>query len=149
MDLTDVFAAFETPNMQTVGEYLHIMECTFDIFKEWQIDCVIELTFLSTRNDYGRRGIALALANYLLEYAEKLKNGSETECNELPIHLKGLKPEAITSVFTSRYSQIVGEKLGFKTLFQIENSKFSFEGKTFAEKIDPIHKYSIYAAKKL
>lgn len=147
--MEDVFATFQTTNMRTVGEYLHAMECTYDIFKEWQIDCVIELTFLSTRSDYGRRGIAVALANYLLEYAGKLKDGTTKECDELPHHLRGLKPKAIISVFTSRYSQIVGEKLGFETLLQVENSKFSFEGRTFAEKIDPIHKYSIFAAKRL
>ena len=147
--MEEVFKTFQTPNMRTVHEYLHTMEYTYDIFKEWQIDCIIELSFLSTRSDYGRRGIALALTNYLMEYAGKLKDGAAKECDELPQHLRGSKPKAIIAVFTSRYSQIVGEKLGFETLFQVENSKFTFEGKTFAEKIDPIHKYSIFAAKRL
>lgn len=132
-----------------MGEYLQTIECTYDIFKEWQIDCVIELVFLSTRNDYGRRGIASSLARFLLDYASKLKEGNCTESEQLPKHLKGQKPEAITSVFTSHYSQVVGEKLGFETVFKEKNSNFLFEGKTFAEKIDPIHKYSTFAAKRL
>ncbi|XP_065354212.1 uncharacterized protein LOC135948727 [Calliphora vicina] len=147
--LDEVFASFQTPNMQTVGKYLHTIEYTYDIFQEWQIDCVIELSFLSTRTDYGRRGIALSLAKYLLEYAAKLKEGNGEESQQLPEHLRGQKPKAIISALTSRYSQIVGEKLGFETLFKEENANFSFEGKTFAEKIDAIHKYSIFAAKRL
>ncbi|XP_065354951.1 uncharacterized protein LOC135949350 [Calliphora vicina] len=147
--LDELFASFKTPNMQTVVEYLDTVECTYDIFKEWQIDCVIELLFLSTRIDYGRRGIALSLAKYLLEYAAKLKEGEGEESQQLPKHLRGQKPKAIISALTSRYSQIVGEKLGFETLFKEENTMFSFEGKTFAEKIDAIHKYSIFAAKRL
>lgn len=147
--MDEVFASFQTPNLKTVGEYLHTIEYTNNIFKAWQIDCVIELTFLSTRTDYGRRGIALSLANFLLDFAGKLKEGDAPECLQLPAHLKGQKPQAVISVFTSRYSQNVGEKLGFETLFKQENSKFVFNGKTFAEKIDPQHQYSIFAAKRL
>ncbi|XP_037823221.1 uncharacterized protein LOC119611645 [Lucilia sericata] len=147
--LDEIFASFSTPNMQTVGEYLRILEGTYDIFKEWQIDCVIELSFLSTRTDYAKRGIAVSLAKYLLQYAAKLKENDCEEAQHLPPHLRGQKPKAIISVFTSRYSQAVGEKLGFETLFKEENAKFTFEGKTFAEKIDPIHKYSTFAAKRL
>lgn len=135
--------------MKIVGDYLHTIEYTYDIFKEWQIDCVIELTFLSTRTDYGRRGIAQSLAKYLIEYATQLKQGNCKDLEQLPEHLREQRPQAIISVFTSRFSQIVGEKLGFETLFKEENTKFSFEGKTFAEKIDPIHKYSTFAALRL
>ncbi|KAM7362957.1 uncharacterized protein ACRADG_000049 isoform 2-T2 [Cochliomyia hominivorax] len=147
--LDEVFSSFKTPNMKAVGKYLHTIEYTYDIFKEWQIDCVIELTFLTTHHDYGRRGIALSLAHYLLDYAQQLKEGTNTDSHELPEHLRDQKPKAIISVFTSRYSQNVGKKLGFETLFKEEHTKFSYEGKTFAEKIDPIHKYSTFAVKKL
>ncbi|XP_073836000.1 uncharacterized protein [Musca autumnalis] len=147
--LDEVFDSFQTENMKTVGDYLHYVEYTYDIAKEWQIECWIELTFLSTRSDYGRRGIALALAEYLLEYAKKLKDNDEEEIQKLPLAIKNQRPQAITSAFTSKFSQKIGEKLNFETLFDVENSHFEFRGKTFAEKIDPIHKYSRFAAKRL
>lgn len=135
--------------MKAVGDYLDCVECTCDISKEWNIDCWIELTFLSTRSDYGRRGIGLALTEFLMDYARKLKAGHSKEVQELPAALREQRPQAITAAFTSRFSQKVGEKLNFDVLFEVENSKFSFRGKSYAEKIDPIHKYSRYAAKRL
>ncbi|XP_061395742.1 uncharacterized protein LOC133331360 [Musca vetustissima] len=147
--LDDVFDSFKTENMKAVGNYLHYVEYTYDINKEWQIDCWIELTFLATRTEYGRKGIALSLAEFLNEYAKKLRDGDENELQLLPSHIKDQRPQAITAAFTSRFSQKIGEKLEFETLFEVENSQFSFRGKSYAEKIDPIHKYSRFAAKKL
>ncbi|XP_023303891.2 uncharacterized protein LOC111685836 [Lucilia cuprina] len=147
--LNEVFASFKSPNMQKVAEYLHTVECTYDIFKEWQIDCAFELMFITTRTDYAKRGIAFSLAKFALEYAGKLKENDWDESQQLPEHIRGQTPKALISVATSRYTQIVAEKLGLETLFSVENSEFSFEGKTFAEKIDPIHKYSTFVAIRL
>ncbi|XP_075166436.1 uncharacterized protein LOC142238629 [Haematobia irritans] len=145
--LDELFDSFQTENLKTVGNYLNTVEYTYDICKEWRIDCMIELNFLSTRPEYGRRGIALALTEYLIEYGRKLKDGCEKEIEELPEHLHDQRPKAIISTFTSRFSQKIGEKLAFETLYKVENSQFTFRGKTFAEKIDnPIHKYSTFAA---
>ncbi|XP_058979297.1 uncharacterized protein LOC101901403 isoform X2 [Musca domestica] len=147
--LDEVFDSFKTENMKAVGNYLHYVEYTYDISKEWQIDCWIELSFLATRTEYGRRGIALALSEYLMEYAKKLKDGHDEEVGKLPDHIKDQRPGAITAAFTSRFSQKIGEKLQFETLFEVENSELSFRGISYAAKIDPIHKYSRFAAKKL
>ncbi|KAL9891298.1 arylalkylamine N-acetyltransferase 1-like [Glossina fuscipes fuscipes] len=144
-----IFEILESPNMEKIGEILHHLETSYDIYKEWQVKCIIELTFLSTRTEFSRRGLALILAEFTVDYGRKLKEEGSKESLELPAYLKGQQPEAITSVFTSHFSQRVGEKLGFVTLFREEYSKFSFEGKTFAEKIDPQHKYIIFAAKHL
>uniref|UniRef100_A0A1A9WRU4 N-acetyltransferase domain-containing protein n=1 Tax=Glossina brevipalpis TaxID=37001 RepID=A0A1A9WRU4_9MUSC len=144
-----IFEILESPNMDKIGEIMHHLETSFDIYKEWQVKCIIELTFLSTRTEFTRRGLALMLAEFTLNYGHKLKEEDSKETLELPAHLKGQRPEAITSVFTSRFSQRVGEKLGFVTLSCEEYAKFSFEGKSFAEKIDPQHKYIIFAAKRL
>lgn len=135
--------------MKTVGKFLQCVECTYDIHKEWQMDCVIDMTFLSTRIDYGRRGIALALVENLIEYATELKQGNEKLIQELPQHIRSQRPQAIVSAFTSYYTQRIGEKAKFDIVFKVDHSKFVFRGKTFAEKIDPIHKYTMFAAKKL
>uniref|UniRef100_A0A1A9WRU5 N-acetyltransferase domain-containing protein n=1 Tax=Glossina brevipalpis TaxID=37001 RepID=A0A1A9WRU5_9MUSC len=137
------------PKLQKIGEIIHHMTTSRDVYKEWQVKCTIELTFLSTRNEFTRRGLALNLVEYTLDYARKLKEENSKEALELPTHLKDQRPEAVTAVFTSRFSQRIGEKLGFVTLFREEYTKFSFEGKTLAEKIDPEHMYIIFVAKRL
>lgn len=135
--------------MKAVSNCLQCIEHTYDIASECQIECYIEMAFLSTRSDYGRRGIALALVEYLIEYATKLKEGGAKEVQELPQHIRDQRPQAITSALTSHFSQRIGEKANFEIPFKVENSKFVFRGKTFAEKIDPIHKYSMFAVRKL
>uniref|UniRef100_A0A1B0FGS2 N-acetyltransferase domain-containing protein n=1 Tax=Glossina morsitans morsitans TaxID=37546 RepID=A0A1B0FGS2_GLOMM len=137
------------PKMEKIGEIIHHMTTSFDVYKEWQGNCIIELTFLSTRTEFCRRGLALHLTDFILDYGRKLKEQDSKEALDLPAHVKGQRSEALTSVFTSRFSQRIGEKLGFVTLFREEYTKFSFEGETLAEKIDPQHKYIIFVAKRL
>ncbi|KAI9579676.1 uncharacterized protein LOC119639240 [Glossina fuscipes] len=137
------------PKMEKIGEIIHHMTTSYDVYKEWQVNCIIELIFLSTRTEFSRRGLALHLTEFILDYGRKLKAEDSKEALELPAHVKGQRPEVITSVFTSRFSQRIGEKLGFVTLFREEYTKFSFEGETLAKKIDPQHKYIIFVAKRL
>jgi len=134
--------------MSAVCSYLDKMESSVDLFNKWNIDCVFEIVFLSTRTDYGGKGIATKVAQHSINYAKYL-NEKPSADDDLPTQIKSLRPKAVTAVFTGHFSQRVGEKLNFETIFKLPNTEFIYEGKTFAEKIEPIHTHSVYAALRL
>lgn len=127
------------------------METSYDLYKEWNIDCVWEILFLTTHPDYNNKGLASSLTKYSMDYAQKMNNGSlsSEELEKLPIHIRNEKPKALCSLFSSLFTQKIGDKFGFETVFKLSHDDYSFEGKTFAEKVDKIHKYSTFAAKRI
>ncbi|XP_037954621.1 uncharacterized protein LOC119684615 [Teleopsis dalmanni] len=147
--LDDVLESFKSKEMRWVSNYLCTMETTFDLFKEWNVDCVVEIVFLSTHINFGKRGLAATISKYSIDFFKQLGNCTLTDVNSLPAHVRSLKPEAISSTFTSKFSQKVGEKLGFTTVYKVANKDFVYEGKTYAELIDPIHEFSTFAAIRL
>lgn len=88
---------------------------------------IVELVFLGVHPEYRRRGIGRGLTKATLRVMAKLakeKNG----------------PKAVASVFTSNYSQRIGESLGFELLATVSFHNFYFNGVKFSEKIGNEHK---------
>ncbi|CAD6991583.1 unnamed protein product [Ceratitis capitata] len=134
------------PAMKCIREFLDRIEMSVDILKLWQIDCVFEIVFLSTSPKYAKRGLASSLSEYSIEYARRLKQGTLPP-EELPAaHLLELKPSAVCSIFTSIYTQRIGRKFNFEILNELPYTDITFEGHTFAERIDPLHKCSTFEA---
>lgn len=56
---------------------------------------------------------------------------------------------AVLAIFTSRVSQSVGRALQWDELASVGHDQFSFQGKTFSERIGPEHPENVLMAKRV
>ncbi|XP_054742522.1 uncharacterized protein LOC129247420 isoform X1 [Anastrepha obliqua] len=147
--LGDVMNSMQSPEMKCISEFLQAVETSADVYKAFQIDCVLEIVFLSTSANYLKRGLASTLSEYSINYARHLLQGTVPEVDLPAAQVRALKPRAVCSVFTSLYTQRIGRKLNFEILKKLPYTEFSFRGQTFAERIDPIHEFVTFEALRL
>uniref|UniRef100_A0A1I8PTA4 N-acetyltransferase domain-containing protein n=1 Tax=Stomoxys calcitrans TaxID=35570 RepID=A0A1I8PTA4_STOCA len=125
---------------QSLMDYMIEADAAYDVLEKLNLQCTCELMFMATLPEWGQKGIAKALAKHSIELAKELKDGIGLE--RLHPSLQGRRPQAVTVLWTSNYSQNVGKAVGFKVLNTIPYTHFKYNGKTFAERIGPIHKDS-------
>lgn len=111
-----------------------------DVFDKFQVECVLELMFLATLPNWERHGIAQNLAKYTIEFARQFQQKTDM-INEVHPSLRHRVPKAVTAIFTSTFSQRVGQKTNFQLLNRVPYTTFTFNGKSYNERINPLHKY--------
>lgn len=82
--------------------------------------------FLTVSTDHRRRGVATDLIKYDLKLLEKLMENDNG-------------PKAAVALFSSTYSQKVGEKLDFEVVATINYKVLKYDGVKFSDKIDSKH----------
>ncbi|XP_067614980.1 uncharacterized protein [Eurosta solidaginis] len=148
--LCDFMNSLKTHEMICINNFLERVEIKSDIYNVLQIDCVMEIVFLSTSARLSKRGLASILTEYSINYARRLKERLLSHEDEQPAeNVRSLTPSAVCSLFTSLFTQRIGRKFGFEILVKVPFTDFSFDGKTFAERIDPIHEYATFEALRL
>lgn len=110
----------------------------FDIFKEWQIDCALHMVMIGTHPNYGNQGIALRLVQQSIELAKTMMNNNEET-----------KPKAVKSIFSSLYTQKIGEKLKFEVLHAVPYTELRYKDQLYSDAIDKIHNKCIYMGLRL
>jgi ribosomal protein S18 acetylase RimI-like enzyme len=102
-----------------------------DIFDRFGVSSLMEIMFLAVLKKYGRQGIGFELCRHSVDIARNLKH---------PL---------ISALWTGINTQVIGKKLGFEVVYEESFSKFSFNGKTFTERVNnPYLTYHV-AAKSL
>jgi hypothetical protein len=127
--------------------YMIVMDSKFDCFEHYQCDALLEIMFLATLPEYGRRSIGYHLCLYSIELAKELKNGMNLEI--LPFNQKKYVPKLVTALFTSEKSQKIGNKLEFKIHHVEPHKNFFFEGISYAERIGDLDCVSKLVAKEI
>uniref|UniRef100_A0A336LI06 CSON010559 protein n=1 Tax=Culicoides sonorensis TaxID=179676 RepID=A0A336LI06_CULSO len=136
----------KSESSKALMSYMIEMDSKVDVFEKFDVDCLMELMFLGVIPEYGKRGIGTRLCEVAVKIAKGLKNNEYTEL--LSENIKDKRPQLVAVLWTSRFSQRVGGKLQFKTLHEESHSNFSFNGKSFAERIGELkHPSSTLAVK--
>lgn len=136
----------KTDNAKSLINYMIEADSKVDIFEHFQVDSLLEIMFLAVLEEYGRKSIGLNLFKYSVELAQGLKSGKYLEdflTNNEP------SPKLVSSLLTGKYSQILGTKLGFEVIYQEPFANYSFNGKSFAERVGDPSLVSHLAAKRL
>ncbi|XP_055611913.1 uncharacterized protein LOC129758436 [Uranotaenia lowii] len=128
-------------------DYMIIMDSKVNLFEKFNVDCLMEVTFLATLPEYEGKGIATKLVSCSVEFARLLKAGQAFE--NLPEDAKLKRPKLVTALFTSKISQRVGTKNGFTQIMEVPHHEFSFRDKTYAERIGSEHPTSILVVKEI
>ena len=108
-----------------------------DLFAHCKVDCLMELMFLSVLREYRAKGIARKLCEVSIDFAKQLFAGKcskvSTTGEQLPTEPV---PKLVSATFTTFITQKIGESLGFTKAASIWFNRWSFNGKTFAERLD-------------
>ncbi|KAH8381360.1 hypothetical protein KR093_003042, partial [Drosophila rubida] len=126
-----------SPQALCLMNYMITMDSKIDVCAMYNMDCVNELMFLATLPEFGRHGIGRALVEATIEFTHELSQGKGVE--DIAEELRGLRPAAVTALWTSFFTQKIGKKVGFKVLNSVPYSEFEYNGKRFDERIDPVH----------
>lgn len=126
------------------------VDSKFDLFGHYDTDCFFEIMFLAVLPEFERKSIGRKLCEQSIRLATDIYQVQHYALQLLPSHLKEKRPCVITSNMSSRHSQRIGELLGFETHFVFLYTDISFNGKTYAERINnPLHLSTTLVAKRL
>ncbi|XP_052867504.1 uncharacterized protein LOC128273551 [Anopheles cruzii] len=135
-----------TDSSRSLMQYMITMDAKINLFKLFNVKCLLEIMFLATLPAYGGHGIATRLVEQSVSLALRLRSGTEVATSA---DTGDKRPQLVSALFTSRISQRVGEKNGFAVVNQVPHSEFVFRGKTFTERAGPEHPFSTLVVKHL
>lgn len=122
-------------NSKALMDLMIMVDSKVDLFELHKTDCSFEIMFLGTLPEFGQRSIGKVLCEYSIAIAAELKNGNSFDLLSSELREGRKIPDIVTAIFTSRYSQKLGELLGFSTHYEMYYNEMEFDGKTFAERI--------------
>lgn len=115
------------------------VDAAYDLFKNFQVNCLLEIMFLATLPQFEGLKIAQNLCKYSIELARELSNGKGLDNVREDLRTKRI--QGVSSILTSRISQSVGKAVHLEPLVDYPYTRFSFNGKTYADRIgkmDPV-----------
>ncbi|KAM0729249.1 hypothetical protein ACS0PU_004603 [Formica fusca] len=135
-------------------DFMINVDSKINLFKHYNVSCILELMTLATHPAYGKRRIGELLIVSSLELGKELRRGKNVR---IPVTIHGndeltnadKKPTLASAIMTSKYSQRIAAKLHFDQLMEISYDKFEFDGKKFSQKIDREHQKCVLVAKTL
>ncbi|XP_057332767.1 arylalkylamine N-acetyltransferase-like 2 isoform X2 [Microplitis mediator] len=134
-------------------DFMINVDSRVNLFKHYNVDCIMEIMFLATKKDFQRRRIGELLVSSSLELGRQLYKGvavkTIVDFDEKSITNDDAIPSLVSAIMTSNYSQKVSHKLGFDTIIEVNYDEFTFAGKKFSERIGNIHKTCQLVARRL
>ncbi|EDW68172.1 uncharacterized protein [Drosophila virilis] len=137
----------KSPQAKSLMNYMITMDSKIDVFAEYNLDCVCELMFLATLPEFRRLGLGRALVESTVQLTRELGQGRGLQ--DVAKELQDKRPAAVTALWTSVYTQKIGNAVGFMVLNTVPFNEFEFNGKRFNERIGPEHEFSQQAMYKL
>lgn len=125
-----------------------------NLFKHYNVNCILEIMFLATLPNYGKRRIGEMLI------ASSLEIGKELRCSKnvrIPITIQGSNivtnanavPALASAIMTSNYSYQIAMKLHFDQLLDVPYDEYEYNGKKYSERISKEHRRCVLVAKRL
>ncbi|XP_017031142.1 uncharacterized protein [Drosophila kikkawai] len=137
----------KSPQAQCLMNFMIEMDEKIDVCDMYKMDCFLELMFLATLPSHERLGLGRSLSEFSIQFTRELGEGKGLE--DINEGLRSKRPVAVTALWTSSFSQKLGKAIGFKVLNSVSYSEFSFNGKRFDERINPLHKFCEHVIYKL
>jgi len=135
-------------------EFMIDVDSRINLFKHYNVNCILELMFLATLPNYGCRRIGELLISSSLELGKELRRDKKVK-TPVTIHDSNelanadAVPVLASAIMTSIYSQHIAMKLHFDQLLEIFYDNFEFNGKKFSERISQEHRQCTLVAKRL
>ena len=135
-------------------DFMINVDSRLNLFKHYNVNCILELMFLGTHTAYWKRRIGELLIVSSLELGKELRRGKNVRT---PVTIHGndeltnaeTMPTLASAIMTSDYSQRIAAKLHFDQLMEVSYDEFEFNGKKFSEKTGQEHQKCVLVAKRL
>ncbi|XP_070073330.1 uncharacterized protein [Drosophila takahashii] len=129
----------KTPQAMKLLDFVIEVDEAIDVFSMYKMDCFCELMYLATLPNHERLGLGRSLTQFTIQLTKELSLGKGLD--DIDEKLRYRRPEAVTALWTSSFSQKVGKATDFKVLNSVSYSQFEYNGKRFDERISPLHKF--------
>ncbi|CAD6244912.1 GSCOCG00013528001-RA-CDS [Cotesia congregata] len=125
-------------------DFMISVDAKVNLFKHYNVDCILEIMFLATKPSFQKRRIGELLVSSSLELGRQLYKGmpvkTEVEIDELPLTNADAVPSLVSAIMTSKYSQKISQKIGFDNLAEVSYDEYTFAGKKASKRIGNFHK---------
>lgn len=126
------------------------VDALVDLFQHFDTDCLFEIMFLATLPEYKGRAIGTRLVEHAIAFARRLSRDECLDTVSDAVRTDPRRPHAVSAIWTSSFSQIVGDRAGFERIAALRYDERVFDGRTFADRIaDERHPTSVLAGVKL
>ncbi|XP_018392162.1 PREDICTED: uncharacterized protein LOC108771387 [Cyphomyrmex costatus] len=131
------------------------VDSRIDLFKHYNVNCILEIMFLATLPNYGKRRIGEMLVASSLELGNELRRGKNVR---IPIMIQGsnevtnanVVPALASAIMSSDYSYRIAMKLHFDQLLVASFDEFEYNGKKYSELLNSqVHRQCVLVAKRL
>lgn len=133
------------PSSRALMQFGANIDARCNCFEKYSADCSLELIFLSTLAAHRKNNLATLLTAYSLELGKKLKDGPVATFTHKDLGPKYASmqhrepiikvPKICQGIMTSLATQKIASKLGFTVYVRLPLADFSYNGKTFSERI--------------
>lgn len=128
------------------------VDSRFNLFKYYNVDCILEIMFLATAKEYRRRRIGELLVASSMEIGHELNRGKDVKVpveiwNDDSLSNQAAVPALCSLIATSDYTAKIADKFGFSRHVSVSFKDFEFRGKKFSETAD--NECSILCAKRI
>ncbi|XP_012270820.1 uncharacterized protein LOC105694573 isoform X2 [Orussus abietinus] len=136
-------------------EFMIDVDGRVNMFKHYNVGCIMEVAVLSTARSHQRRRIGELVVAASVEIGKELRRGKKVKTpveidKDESINNEAAIPILISATMTSFHSQKIAAKLGFDTLADVSFEEFEFENVKFSEKLGKEYpKSSLLVAKRL
>ncbi|XP_066600843.1 uncharacterized protein [Prorops nasuta] len=135
-------------------EFMMDIDSKIDLFQYYNVDCILEIMFLATLPNYGKRRIGEILVVTSIEIGNLLKRGKNVKT---PVMLDDHSfirnvdavPGLVSALMTSKYSQKIANRVGFEQLLVVSYDDLIYDGSKYSDRIDKNHKDCALVAKRL
>ncbi|KYM81359.1 hypothetical protein ALC53_08127, partial [Atta colombica] len=122
-------------------DFMINVDSRINLFKHYYVNCILEIMFLATLPNYGKRRIGEMLVTSSLELGKELKRGKNVR---IPITIQGSNkvmnadavPTLASAIMTSNYSYQIAMKLHFDQLLEVPYDEYEYNGKKYSERIN-------------
>ncbi|XP_014212782.1 uncharacterized protein LOC106642496 [Copidosoma floridanum] len=119
--------------------FIFKIEGSVDLYELYDAENALEIFYIGVDGRYRRYGIATNLMRTSIELARKLARE-----NGLP------EPEIAYGVFTSNYSQALGERFDFEWRHSVRYDEYvCYDGKVASERIGSVHQHCKLGARRI
>lgn len=129
----------KTEAAKAMIDIMIVADAKIDIFEHYQVDAIMEITFLGVLKEFRKYGIGFNLVKYSLQIGTELKNKKDFSP----------RPLLASAMWSAVGSQKIGSNLKFDVIYQEPFSNYTYNGKTFAEKIGNLNAFYQVAVKRL
>ncbi|XP_050745404.1 uncharacterized protein LOC122817774 isoform X3 [Drosophila biarmipes] len=140
-----IMAQFKSPSMVRYRQLMDAIENSYDMYKEWKVDSIVEVEYLGTRPEFRGRGLSGILSQCIIRFGRLMSQGKlpPDVFGQLSKEMQLNRPGAICTIVTSPSYVEYAQRRGIQVAHRWRISELrSWAGNTAAHGDDEAFEYA-------